>query len=149
VLGVDASAGHPVADGAALRFGRQCAVLDEAGCAARGHAAEQLVDLEPEQRDEGLAAGVGQIRAPARGAGAKHPVLVDPDDGADRRALGAIEAGESPIEIGGAEALLGEQGPGLRAVRRMKLRKRLDVVRAAERWSAQLQALIEQQLRAE
>jgi hypothetical protein len=30
-----------------------------------------------------------------------------------------------------------------------KLRKRLDVARAAERWSAQLPALIEQQLRAE
>jgi hypothetical protein len=29
----------------------------------------------------------------------------------------------------------------------VKLRKRLDVARAAERWSAQLPALVEQQLR--
>ena len=34
-------------------------------------------------------------------------------------------------------------------VSQVKLRKRLDVARAAERWSAQLPALIEQQLRAE
>jgi Family of unknown function (DUF6441) len=34
-------------------------------------------------------------------------------------------------------------------VPQVKLRKRLDVVRAAERWSAQLPALIEQQLRSE
>jgi hypothetical protein len=34
-------------------------------------------------------------------------------------------------------------------VPQVKLRKRLDVARAAERWSAQLPALIEQQLRAE
>jgi len=34
-------------------------------------------------------------------------------------------------------------------VQQVKLRKRLDVVRAAERWSGQLPALIEQQLRAE
>ena len=47
-------------------------------------------------------------------------VLVDPDDGAHRGALGAFETGESPIEIGWAEALLGEQGPGLRAVGRVE-----------------------------
>jgi hypothetical protein len=34
-------------------------------------------------------------------------------------------------------------------VPQVKLRKRLDVARAAERWSAQLPALIEQQLRSE
>ena len=34
-------------------------------------------------------------------------------------------------------------------VRQVKLPKRLDVARAAERWSGQLPALIEQQLRAE
>jgi hypothetical protein len=34
-------------------------------------------------------------------------------------------------------------------VPQMKLLKRLDVARAAERWSAQLPALIEQQLRVE
>ena len=34
-------------------------------------------------------------------------------------------------------------------VPQVKLRKRLDVARAAERWSAQLPALIERQLRAE
>ena len=33
-----------------------------------GHAAEQLVDLDPEQRDEGLLAGVRQIWLPARRA---------------------------------------------------------------------------------
>ena len=41
---------------------RQRAVLEEPGGAALGHAAEQLLDLEPEQRDEGLLAGVGQVR---------------------------------------------------------------------------------------
>jgi hypothetical protein len=65
VLWVDASAGQPV-DG---RLGRQRAVLDEPRRAARGHATEHLVDLEPEQWDEGLVAGVGQVRAPARSAG--------------------------------------------------------------------------------
>ena len=34
-------------------------------------------------------------------------------------------------------------------VPQVKLRKRLDVARAAEHWSAQLPALIEQQLRSE
>jgi hypothetical protein len=34
-------------------------------------------------------------------------------------------------------------------VPQVKLRKRLDVARAAERWSGQLPALIEQQLRSE
>jgi hypothetical protein len=34
-------------------------------------------------------------------------------------------------------------------VPQVKLRKRLDVARAAERWSAQLPALIEQHLRSE
>jgi hypothetical protein len=34
-------------------------------------------------------------------------------------------------------------------VLQVKLRKRLDVARAAERWSGQLPALIEQQLRSE
>jgi hypothetical protein len=34
-------------------------------------------------------------------------------------------------------------------VPQMKLRKRLDVARVAERWSAQLPALIEQRLRSE
>jgi hypothetical protein len=48
-----------------------------------------------------------------------------------------------------------QQGRGLTTVvmfllvPQVKLRKRLDVARAAERWSAQLPALIEQQLRAE
>jgi hypothetical protein len=37
----------------------------------------------------------------------------------------------------------------VRHVPQVKLRKRLDVARAAERWSAQLPALIEQQLRSE
>ena len=38
-------------------------------------------------------------------------VLVDPDDGADRNALGGFEAGESPFEVGGVETLLREQSP--------------------------------------
>ena len=94
-------------------------VLNESRGAALGYAAEQLVDLEPEQRDEGLVAALGQVRAPALAAGAEDPVLVDPDDGADRRALGSFEAGESLIEVGWAEAVLGKQGPSLGAVRRI------------------------------
>ena len=49
----------------------------------------------------------------------------------------------------------GSSGQGLTTVvmfllvPQVKLSKRLDVARAAERWSAQLPALIEQQLRAE
>jgi hypothetical protein len=99
---------------------RQRAVLDEPGGAALAHPAEQLVELEPEQRDEGLVAGVGQVRSPALAAGAEHPVLVDPDDRADRGALGRFEAGESPVEVGGTEALLSEQGPSFGAVRRVE-----------------------------
>jgi hypothetical protein len=90
---------------------RQSAVLEEPGRAALGQAPEQLVDLDAEQRDEGLAAGVGQIRASARSGDPEHAVLVDPDDGLDLRPFGAFEAGESPVEVGGAEALLREQGP--------------------------------------
>ena len=78
------------------------------------------MDLEPQQRDEGLVAGVGQVRSPARLAHPEHPVLVDPGDGPDRGALGAFQAGEGAVEVGGAEALLGEQGPGLRAVGRIE-----------------------------
>jgi hypothetical protein len=85
-----------------------------------GHAAEQLVNLQPEQRDEGLLAGVGQVRGPARAADPEHPVLVDPDDGADRRPFGRFEAGKSLLEVGGAEALLREQGPSLGAIRRIE-----------------------------
>jgi hypothetical protein len=88
VLRIDASAGHPVDGGAALGLARQSAVLDEAQGAALGHPAEQLVDLDPEQRDEGLLERVRQVRSPALAAGAEHPVLVDTDDGADRGALG-------------------------------------------------------------
>jgi hypothetical protein len=49
---------------------------------------------------------------PACPTRAQHAVLVDPDDGADSGALGAFEAGESPLEVGRVEALLGEQGLG-------------------------------------
>jgi hypothetical protein len=70
------------------------------------------VDLDPEQRDAGLASGIGQVRSPARAADPEHAVLIDPDDGPDHSALGAFEAGEGVVEVGGAEALLGEQGPG-------------------------------------
>jgi hypothetical protein len=62
----------------------------------------------------------GQVRAPALAAGTEEAVLVDSDDGADRRALVAVEVGKSPVEVGWAEALLGEQGPGLGAVGRME-----------------------------
>jgi hypothetical protein len=44
---------------------------------------------------------------------------LDPDDGVDCGALGTLEAGESPVQIG-AETLLGEQGPGLQAVGRVE-----------------------------
>jgi hypothetical protein len=72
------------------------------------------VDLDPEQRNEGLVAGLGQVRAPVRATDPEHPVLVDPDDGPDRRALGSFEVGEGAVEVGGTEALLGEQGPRFR-----------------------------------
>jgi hypothetical protein len=65
-------------------------------------------------------AGVGQVRTPSLATGTEHAVLVDPDDGPDRGALDAFEAGESPAEVGWAEALLGEQGPGLGAVGRVE-----------------------------
>ncbi len=51
--------------GVSDRSVRQRAVLEEPRGAALGHAAEQLVDLEPEQRDERLLAGVGQVWVPA------------------------------------------------------------------------------------
>jgi len=73
--------------------------------------AEQLVDLEPGQRDDGIVGGVGQGRTPARAAGVEHAILVDPDDVTDRGTLGAFETGESPLEIGWAE------GPAHRAGR--------------------------------
>ena len=43
----------------------QRAILDEPRCAALGHASEQLQDLEPEQGDERLGAGIGQVGPPA------------------------------------------------------------------------------------
>jgi hypothetical protein len=69
------------------------------------------VDLDPEQRDEGLVAGPGQVLPAIRAARAEHPVLVDPDKGADLGALNALEPCEGPLEIGWAEALLSKQGP--------------------------------------
>ena len=87
-----------------LDVARQRAVPDEPCGAALGHPAEQLVDLEPEERDEGLRAGVGQVRVPAFAAGAEYPVLVDPDDGADRGALAPLQLGEGAIQIGSADA---------------------------------------------
>src|SRR5919106_1119617 len=120
-LAIGQALGQRIGDGGTtLSLARQRAVLDEPCSAAGGHAAEQLVDLEPEQRDEGLAAGVGQVRAPARSADPEHPVLVDPDDGPDRGSLAPLQPGEGAVEIGGGEALLGEQGPGLQAVRRVE-----------------------------
>ena len=70
---------------------------------------------------KGSAAGVGQVRAPALAAAAEHPVLVDPDDGPDRGALGAFQLGEGAVEVGAGEAPLGEQGLGLGAVGRVEL----------------------------
>jgi hypothetical protein len=92
---------------------RQGAILEEPGGAALGDAAEQLQDLEPEQRDEGLLAGVRQVGAPAVARGPEHAVVVDTDDAADPDAFTPFQCGEGTVEIGRAEALLGEQGPGL------------------------------------
>jgi hypothetical protein len=78
------------------------------------------VDLDPQERDEWLQERVGQVRPPSFAAGAEHAVLVEPNDGPDHDALGAFEAGEGVVEVGGAEALLAEQGSGLRAARRAK-----------------------------
>jgi hypothetical protein len=77
-LRVDVSAGHSIDGGAVLGFAGQRAVPDEPCRAALGHAAEYLVDLEPEQRDEGLLAGVGQVRAPPLAAGAEQASSLSP-----------------------------------------------------------------------
>ena len=42
--------------------------------------------------------------------------MVDADDAADAGPLRALQLGESAVEVGAAEALLGEQGLTLRAV---------------------------------
>jgi hypothetical protein len=76
--------------------------------------------LSQRSGDEGPVAGIGPVWSPARSADPEHAVLVDPDDGADRGALGRFEAGESLFEVGGAEALLREQGSSLGAARRVK-----------------------------
>ena len=81
-----------------------------------GHTAEQFQNLEPEQRDERLLAGVGHVRAPALACGAEHGVVVDPDNAADPDALGALQLGEGAAEIGAGDAHVGAQGSGLRAV---------------------------------
>ena len=84
------------------------------------HAAEQLVDLEPEQRDERLLAGVGQVWPPALACRAEHAVLVDADDGADPDALGSLQRGEGAVEFGAGDALARRarpQPPGCRARR--------------------------------
>src|SRR5918994_5759149 len=91
VFGASPSACEPVDGGAALGFARQRAVLDEPRRAALGHPTEQLVDLDPEERNEGLLERVRQVRPPARAAGAEHAVLVDPDDRPDRGALAPLQ----------------------------------------------------------
>jgi hypothetical protein len=53
--------------------------------------------LKPEQRDEGLVAGIGQIRSPALPEGAEHAIVVDPDDAADGGALRALQLGERAL----------------------------------------------------
>ena len=79
--------------------------------AALGHPAEQLVDLEPEQRDEGLVAGIGQVRAPALAAGPEHAVLVDPDDGADRGALAPFEGARARSRSAGPRPCSASRAP--------------------------------------
>jgi hypothetical protein len=86
--------------GVALGLARQRAVLDQPGGAAYGNVAQKLVDLEPEQRDEGLVTGVGQVRAPALAARPECAILVDADDGTDFDPFAAFEAGQSPVQVG-------------------------------------------------
>jgi hypothetical protein len=54
---------------------------------------------------------------PPRARGAKDAVVVDADDAADPDALAPYQLGERAIEIGAGDALLGEHGVSLRAVR--------------------------------
>ena len=93
------------------------AVLEEPGGAALGHAAEQLQDLEPEQRHERLLAGIGQIRVPALARGAEDTVVVDADDAADPDALAPLQCGEGAVEVGAGDGDFGEHGLGLGAAR--------------------------------
>src|SRR5918994_3537936 len=88
--------------------------------AAAGHAAEQLQDLEPEQRHERLLAGIGQVGVPALARGAEHAVVVDADDAADPDAFAPLQLGEGAVQVGAGDADLGEQGPGLGAVDRVE-----------------------------
>ena len=83
--------------------------------------AQQLQDLEPEHRDEGLGVGIGQVGPPALPAAAEHAVVVDADDGPDLDALGARQLGEGVVEVGPGEAPLDEQGLGLGAAGRVEL----------------------------
>jgi hypothetical protein len=98
----------------------QRAVLEEFGGAALGHAPEQLQDLEPEHRDERLAASIGQVGPPALPAAAEHTVVVDADDRPDLDALGPRQLGKGAVEVGPGEAPLDEQGLGLGAALRVK-----------------------------
>ena len=76
----------------------QCAVPEEPGGAARGHAAEQLVDFDPEQWHERFLAGVRQIGMPARARRPEHGVVVDADDRADPDALAPLQRSEGLVE---------------------------------------------------
>jgi hypothetical protein len=57
-----------------------------------------------------LMAGVRQVRVPALAARAEHAALVNSDDGPDRGAIDAFQAGKGVVEIGWAEAVLAKQG---------------------------------------
>lgn len=99
---------------------RQRAILEESRGAALGHPPEQLRDLEAEQRDKGLLAGVGQIRVPTLAAGAEHAAVINADDAADPDALAPLQRGEGAAEVGAGGAHVGEQCLRLRAVRNVE-----------------------------
>jgi hypothetical protein len=100
---------------------RQRAVLEEFCGAASGHPPEQLQDLEPEQRNEGLGAGIGQVGTPALAAAAEHAVVIDAGDGPDLDALGAFQLSKGVVQVGAGEAPLAEQGLGLGTALRVEL----------------------------
>jgi hypothetical protein len=51
---------------------------------------------------------------------AEYAVGVDADDGADLGVFGLLQLSDGVVEVGAGEAPLGEQGPGLGAVRRVE-----------------------------
>ena len=59
----------------------------------------------------------GRWGCPAGARRPEHGVVVDADDAADPDALPPLQLGERAIEIGAGDALLGEHGVSLGAVR--------------------------------